>query len=74
MSTSITHPPDTERLEAALPRLGFVDRLAVRLALRAIVRLEATTARALASHDIERELERVKARNLEHQSVLRRLF
>jgi hypothetical protein len=74
MSTSITHPPDTARLEAALPRLGFVDRVAVRFALRAIVRLEATTARAFAAHDIARELEQVKARNLEQQSVLRRLF
>jgi len=74
MSTSTSHPPDTERLEAALPRLGLVDRVAVRLALRAIIRLEATTSRALSKHDVAHELERVKARVLEHRSVLRGLF
>ena len=44
MSTTLmNHPPDTrhlERLETALPRLGLFERIALRIALRAVLRLE----------------------------------
>ncbi|HWL02896.1 MAG TPA: hypothetical protein VNQ52_11060 [Microbacteriaceae bacterium] len=46
MSTTVqNHPPDTrqrelEHLETALPRLGFFERIALRVAMRAVLRLE----------------------------------
>jgi len=46
MSTTLqNHPPDTrqrelEHLETALPRLGFFERIALRIAVRAVLRLE----------------------------------
>jgi len=71
MSMSTAHPPDTVRpvtrptdtagLLAALPRLGPIDRIAVRLALRAILRLEARDRRAGAL-EFARELELARAR------------
>ena len=44
-STMLNHPPDTrrvglERLETALPRLGFFERIALRITVRAVLRVE----------------------------------
>jgi len=44
-TTLLNHPPDTrrrelERLETALPRLGLLERIALRIAVRAVLRLE----------------------------------
>jgi len=53
MSTTLTtHPPDTrqqelKQLETALPRLGFFERIALRIALRAVLRLERLDREAL---------------------------
>lgn len=41
MSINTIHPPDTKQLETVLPRLGLLERLALRIALRGILRLEA---------------------------------
>ncbi len=59
MSTTIntTHPPspqqlEAERLETVLPRLRLVERLALRLALRGLLRLE-RAERSGRAHDRE---------------------
>jgi len=44
-TTHLQHPPDTTRreletLETVLPRLGLLERLALRVAVRALARLE----------------------------------
>jgi len=71
MSTSTTttlemrtldHPPDTRQLESLLPRLGLLDRIAVRMAVRAIVRLQRELERRTATpHEIALSVEHGKA-------------
>ncbi len=38
--TRTDHPPHPRQLESVLPQLGLVDRIAFRIAIRALARLE----------------------------------
>ncbi len=71
--TTITHPPHTQRLEtpdprsleSVLPRLGAFDRIAVRIAVRAIVRLQRELESAAATpQEIALGIERARGRPL----------
>lgn len=63
-STLMTHPPDLRRREldqlaTALPRLGFLERIALRIALRAVLRIESLDREAaLRRHELVLDNER----------------
>jgi len=63
-TTLLNHPPDTrqrelEQLEIALPRLGFFERIALRIAVRAVLRLDRLDREAaLRRHELVLDNER----------------
>ncbi len=74
MSTTTTHPPDTRQLETVLPRLGLLERIALRIAIRGLLRLEREADRAamIRRHELVIENER-RRRELEIRSIPHRL-
>ncbi len=83
-TTLLNHPPDTQRrdlgehdlrgLRSALPRLRLLERLALRVALRALARLEHDDREAaIRRHELVLENER-RRDAIERDLLLRRPF
>ncbi|OJX62227.1 MAG: hypothetical protein BGO95_03095 [Micrococcales bacterium 73-13] len=73
MSTPTVHPPDTRQLETVLPRLRLHERLALRIAVRALLRLDREQDREtlLRRHELVLANERRRA-EIERSLLLRR--
>jgi len=78
-TTLLNHPPDTQRhelddLETVLPRLGLLERLALRVTIRALTRLERTEREsAIRRHELVLENE-LRRSAIEHSLLLERPF